>query len=147
MKATTWPGYLLGFYEAAVLPQFGITNVKIDWGERIRLGPDEFYCDFQINGKDYGLIFEDYQDLGQDPAYIEDELGLRKDQYEFVLPISATHISPSYAGFRMPTPYKYIEGVTGTFTLLRIYSEEERKSDEPKEVYQYKNGGMVSIDE
>lgn len=147
MKAIDSSDYLVSFYEAAVLPQFGIEGAQIDWGERTRLGPDEFYCDFRINEKEYGLIFEDYQDLGQNPAYIEDELGLRKDQYEFVLPISATHIPPSYAGFRMPTPYKYVEGVTGTFTLLRVYSEEERKSDEPKEVYQYRNGGMVSIDE
>lgn len=111
------------FYEAAVLPQFGIEpEAKLIWEASRRMGPDELAFRFNILGQRYILIFEDYFGLGQSPDFIEETLGLRPSMYEFVEPISAESKSnrPSYVGFALPVPYKYCEGVTGTFTLLKL---------------------------
>lgn len=110
------------FYQTAVLPQFGLDVSNIKWGESARLGPDELADWFTLNGETYALIFEDYFGLGKSPDYIQKQLNLKPGEYVFVEPTSdnPTDASPSYIGFKLPVPYKYVEGVTGTFTLLRL---------------------------
>lgn len=76
------------FYEAAVLPQFGINDFAIQWGESERLGPNENCVRFWIEGCEYILISEDYRDLGSSPFYIKNYLGLADHEYEFVWPMS-----------------------------------------------------------
>lgn len=139
--------YLRVFYQDAVLPQFGVDMGQIAWGHIETTGPDEFYYRFWIEECEYILMFEDYEGWGRSASYIESELGLRVGEYEFVPPVSATGVAPSYDGFRrMPAPYQYIEGITGTFTLLRVYSDDEKASSEPKKIHRSHTGGVVEVD-
>lgn len=111
---------LQAFYEAAVLPQFGIVRKDIQWHGRTDLGPDEMAFYFSLEGIEHILIYEDYGGLGQNDEYIRNEVLVNGRPYEFVLPTSATAHSPSYDGFNLPPPSCYCEGVTGTFTLIRL---------------------------
>lgn len=113
---------LEAFYESVVLPQFGIKKASIAWEASKRVGPDELAFRFSESGRRYILIFEDHFGLGRDPQFIERHLGLSKEMFTFVAPASeeAAENLPSYVGFSLPVPYQYCEGVTGTFTLLKI---------------------------
>lgn len=108
------------FYTKAVLPQFGLDTTAIEWYEVRRLGPDEMAHIFAINRQTYILIYEDYYGLGRSPHYIRENLDLDKKEFEYINPISSSEHSPSYRGFTPEAPYKFVEGVTGSFTLIRI---------------------------
>jgi hypothetical protein len=114
---------LHAYYTTAVLPQFGITADNIQWINCRTLGPDEFAHAFTLDWQRYILIFEDYDGLGRDPEFIDETLDLRPQDFEYIVPTSDTNSSPSYTGFHPPTTYKYVEGVTGTFTLLKVRKE------------------------
>lgn len=132
------------FYEAAVLPQFGINDFEIEWGEPERLGPDENCVRFWIEGCAYILISEDYKDLGSSPFYIKNHLGLAENEYEFVWPTSYSETAPSFSGFKPTfTPYRYVRGVTDTFTLLRVYSPEEKRSLRRVKVHRGHGGEVI----
>jgi hypothetical protein len=110
------------FYEKAVLPQFGIKDTAITWDGSQDVGPDETVHYFQIGKQQYALVFEDYDGKGRDSAFIKEHVAIRSPKFTFVEPEAETNSSPSYDGFRLPTPYQYCHNVTGTFTLLKLDS-------------------------
>ncbi|HKX72938.1 MAG TPA: hypothetical protein VJM32_02915 [Candidatus Saccharimonadales bacterium] len=114
--------HLQSFYTSAVLPQFGIEDDAITWEASRELGPDELTFRFKSEGQTYVLIFEDYFGLGRSEDFIKEHLDFSKGEYEFMPPLSAEDKDrlPSYVGFKLPVPFKYCEGVTGTFTLLKV---------------------------
>jgi hypothetical protein len=112
------------FYTKAVLPQFGFNDAKVAWGAHKRVGPDEFAWAFEIDGTDYILIFEDYDGLGRHEEYIRENV-TGKAKFTFVEPTSKSLVAPSYNGFKLPVPYKYIEHITGTFTLIKLLEKED----------------------
>jgi len=113
------------FYAYAVLPQFGIKDCDIEWQAAEALGGDESLHRFSSEQRSYALIFEDYEGLGSNEAFIKDRLLGDKESYEFVLPISETSISPSYNGLGLPAPSQYCDNVTGTFTLVELFSPDK----------------------
>lgn len=114
------PEYLYAFYEYMLLPQFGIEGEHIGWQGSTDIGPDETAHYFSTDTHDFILIFEDVDGLGRDPKFIEDELGLSRENYTFVKPKAHSDVSPS---FRLipPAPYKYAPNITGSFTLLKLH--------------------------
>jgi len=110
------------FYQVAVLPQFGLKTAGITWSKSARLGPDELADWFELNGEAYVLIYEDNFGLGKNPDFVNKHLNLKVGEYDFVPPTSKNPMDamPSYVGFKLPVPYRYVEGVTGSFTLLRL---------------------------
>ena len=108
------------FYTKAVLPQFGLIIDAPSWYETRKLGPDEMAHTFTFDHQTYILIYEDYYELGRSPHYIFENLGLDKKEFEYISPTSHSEHSPSYRGFTLETPYKFVEGVTGSFTLIKI---------------------------
>jgi hypothetical protein len=111
---------LYDFYEHAVLPQFGVAAVGISWSGSQNTGPDESVHYFSVGGSDFALIFEDYDGLGRNDAYIRENVLEHHVDYEFVNPASNSGCLPSYDGFRLPAPSKYCKNVTGNFTLIKL---------------------------
>jgi hypothetical protein len=124
---------LESFYASAVLPQFGIEDNAIAWEASRELGPDELAFRFKSEGQTYVLIFEDYFGLGRSEGFIKEHLGFNKGEYEFMPPLSSEEEDqlPSYVGFKLPVPFKYCEGVTGTFTLLKVLKTSPAKPASP----------------
>jgi hypothetical protein len=118
------PATLHQFYQFAVLPQFAMQDCHISWGESKLGDGDEAIHYFACEGAEYALIFEDYDGLGRNDAYIRHHVLGRFAAYEFVKPTSATNKAPTYDGFRLSTPSVYCDGVTGNFTLLRLLERE-----------------------
>ena len=110
---------LYSFYENVLLPQFGILNAPINWKRSEDVGPDETVHYFSIDADDYALIFEDYDGLGRMAAFVKENVDLKADSFEYVVPTSHSNVSPSYS-IKFPTPYRYCVNVTGTFTLIRM---------------------------
>jgi hypothetical protein len=113
---------LYDFYTYAVLPQFGIASTPIAWQGVEQLGPDEFLCRFHIDNECYALVYEDYDGLGRSDAFIREKVVHKGQDYRFVQPVSQSNTSPSYDGFKLQTPSQYVEGITGTFTLIKVGS-------------------------
>lgn len=111
---------LYAFYTHAVLPQFGIQGVTITWNGSQATGPDESAHYFTVDCVDYALIFEDFDGLGRNDAYIRENVIGHHSSYSFVQPIASSATPPSYDGFNLPTPYQYCENITGTFTLIQL---------------------------
>jgi len=111
--------WIYGFYENAVLPQFGIHNEPITWEGSQDLA-DEAIHYFRIGKQPYALIFEDAGGLGQNEDFIREYVAIRSPKFTFVEPTSQTNNSPSYDGFHLPVPCRYCFNVTGTFTLLKL---------------------------
>jgi hypothetical protein len=112
---------LHSFYKHVVLPQFGIKDNDITWQPAETLGGDESLHRFSVSERSYALIFEDCQGLGNNEEFITHNILGDKRSYKFVVPISKTSISPSYYGFRLPTPSQYCSNITGTFTLIELH--------------------------
>lgn len=108
------------FYTYAILPQFGLQACDVMWHPGEPLGPDESLHRFSANKRSYGLIFEDNEGLGYTDAFIRDTILFNNEPYDFIPPLAETSISPSYNGFRLPTPFQYCAQVTGTFTLVEF---------------------------
>ena len=111
---------LYDFYTHAVLPQFGITDATVIWQDTEQLGPDEFLYRFRIDNERYALVYEDYDGLGRADAFIREKVVHEGQDYQFVQPVSQSNTNPSYDGFKLRPPSQYIEGITGTLTLIRI---------------------------
>lgn len=107
------------FYEKFLLPQFGIKDKEIKWGDSVDIGPDETVHYFSIDSEDYALIFEDYGGLGSTEDFVKENVILKNNDFEYVNPTSHTNSAPSYPVI-FPTPYQYCENVTGTFTLIKL---------------------------
>lgn len=107
------------FYERVLLPQFGIKDVLIEWKGSDDVGPDEMVHYFSTSASAYALVFEDYDGLGRMESFIRENVKLRGDNFEYVLPVSYSDFSPSYP-IKFPTPYQYCDNVTGMFTLVRL---------------------------
>lgn len=119
---------LHSFYKAAVLPQFELIDGVIVWAKSIQIGPDENAHPFALNGQQYILIFEDHGGLALQREFIEKQLQIKPNEYDYVHPITQDDMTPSYTGFHLPTPYKYVPGVTGTFTLLHLRAAKQFRS-------------------
>lgn len=107
------------FYTKAVLPQFGLKGLDVVWGERKSLGPDESAWPFRIWESHYVLIYEDYDGLGRSEEFVKEHITGSK-KFDFVSPMSKTSTAPSYGGFHLPAPYKYVRDITGTFTIIKL---------------------------
>jgi hypothetical protein len=111
------------FYAQAVLPQFGIKDADVVWGEQRRLGGDEAAFFFRLDSDAYVLVYEDHGGLGKNENFIRDQVfGGDEKQFEFVQPIAQTSSSPSYDGFKLPAPSQYAPMITGVYTLVKLVS-------------------------
>lgn len=114
---------LHAFYAYAVLPQFGIDQTQIKWESAEALGGDESLHRFEVDRQTYALIFEDYDGLGRNDAFIQDKVLQDGKSYEFVEPVSSSGSAQTYDGFRLPSPSRYCPNITGSFTLIRFIDQ------------------------
>jgi hypothetical protein len=105
-------------YQFVILPQFGLPkSAKIIWKTHETIGPDDDAHYFQIDRKQYVLIFRDYDQFGEEE--IRDLIKLPTGIFEHISPTSFTNCAPAYR-FSLPVPFKYAHNVTGYFALLSI---------------------------
>ena len=113
---------LYTFYSYAVLPQFGIIDARVEWHSSEYMDGDEAVHFFGVDEQSYALIYEDYEGLGNNESFIRNNVLKEGQSFVFVEPESATAISPSYDGFRLPAPSQYSPNITGSYTLVKIDS-------------------------
>lgn len=103
--------FLEQFYEKVILSQYvDLDFGPITWIDHGRVGPDEFAHYFQDSrGHHYVLVFEDF------PGGVPFDDGL---SHEVVLVNGKTTVR-----FSGEVPFKYIENISGYFTL---YQEKAR---------------------
>jgi len=106
--------FLMNLYERAILPQFDIQN-NISWDKNEQTFQNGRARFFKSDDLSYMLVFEDYPTLSVDD--VRDISGVNGS----IIPIrlrddpTETHLS---FGPRS-TPYKYVDGITGYFSLYR----------------------------
>lgn len=103
--------FLEQFYENVILPQYsGVVFDSITWLDHGSVGPDAFAHYFKTAAnQEYVLVFEDF------PGEVAFDDGLSHD----IVPASGNN-SLKFGG---EVPFKYIENITGYFTL---YIERKR---------------------
>lgn len=108
------------FYTYAVLPQFGINRTDVLWNTCERLEGGESLHNFEAHGRDYTLIYEDYDGLGRNKAFVQDCVVGVGQTYELVSPVAESTTAPSFDGFRLRAPSQHSPNITGTFTLVML---------------------------
>ncbi len=110
---------LYEFYSKVLLPQFGFEGEDIHWRTSADVGPNESVHYFSIGETEYALLFEDAGGLWNDIKFVKDHVKLKRENFEYIQPVSFSDISPSYP-IMFPAPFQYCENITGKFTLIKI---------------------------
>ena len=101
------PAPLEQYYQANILPEYGMTNAQITWTDHGRIGEDVFAHYFTCDGEKYILVFEDFP--GEDHFISQDE--------EF---IPASNRADGYILHRpLHVDGQYVENITGYFSLYK----------------------------
>lgn len=121
--------FRLELYKKVILPEFGYKDATLKPVISYDFDSDDAALVLYIDDKLHVLYWEDFGGLAKWAT--SNQLGLSKDQFEFVLPQSEKYSPSVRFGFK-GTPHNMTWYVTGCFTLVKLkISEEELKKNIP----------------
>jgi hypothetical protein len=114
---------LYAYYQATILPRYGITDRDIHWHGSQQVGPDEAFSYFSAGGHDYALIYVDASSEASMPSWLETYMRLSPGTYAYV------NLSQPEEGRAYPTPNLHVPwseaamGMDfGVFTLIELFN-------------------------
>ena len=114
------------FFEYAILPQFGISNQKIEWKIDERIGYDDddahyFNIDHGNYADEHVLIFRDYGDFSS--YEVIQKIRLPRQSFTYIDPLHDQGYKEKFPHtfvFMPDVTFLYVPNVTGYFTLIRV---------------------------